>query len=229
MVRALIAAQVVGLCLAGAPSQALATPRDSRVTRAYLRAHYRFEQASKASISLERKAIAGLIGTIRSRCPHIAAGAPSNQAADAFAEEILVAVSDTALLRDHSAIVHFIDAVDHLRWSNPYITRATARYAARLKAELALKPPDLCSDLRQWASVAFGKTPANVTHSIHEAEAASVGPNGVPAQLLEPYMRASDRELIRHTDHVENEVRTTQLSIGLQATVQIVNAVGLKP
>jgi len=222
-----LAVFAAALALAVAPASALAKPDDVAATRAYIRAHYVFVQAVKAKLAAEQAAAAALVSEVRSRCANVVAGSPRNEDATALSAEVLIVVSDAMLTQDRAAIMHFLGAVKSLRWSSSTLTHAVARYAATLKAEVALKPPNLCSDLSAWAATGFLTLPVSVTRSNQESEAAAAGPQEVPPRLLAPYTRSDDKTILHRTKLLEQEVEAAALKTGLQAWSQILSAVGL--
>lgn len=215
------------LASAMTPSEALAKQNDVAATRAYIHARYSFEKSAKAELPVERAAASTLVKEIRDSCPNVAAHSPHDEQAAILNTEILVVVSDSLLRLDHAAIRRFVGVVEKLRWSNSALTRAAAQYVQKLKGELALKAPNLCSDLGAWRASGFRTLRPDVVRSIREAEAVSTGREEVPTHLLSPYTRPDDRALLHRTTLLESQVGDALVKLGLQASSQISKAVGL--
>ena len=224
--KGLLVVLVAVLAVAMLPSSVLAKPDDALATRAYLGARYRFERAAKSELPAERAAAAVLVRKLRGECPDVAAGSPHNEAATVLRTEALVVVSDTLLVKDRSAIKHFLGVAGRLRWSDPRLRRAVGRYVAELRAELALKAPDLCEDLRAWAASGFQTAPADAVRADREADAASSDPEGVPQRLFAPYTRPDERAMLRRTKRLEGELEGEVLKIGIHAWSEILLAAG---
>jgi hypothetical protein len=105
----------------------------------------------------------------------------------------------------------FVDAVKSLQWSDPVITQQLAVELAELEESLDATQPDVCEDMRAWASSGF-KTLSPATKTLvrkrEEAEHVVATVNGVPtvtppvSALLMKYENASDRTLEQKTNRL---------------------------
>jgi hypothetical protein len=227
MLKGSLVAAAAAAALVMAPTSALAKPDNVSATRAYIRAHYLFVRAAKAELPVEKTVAAKLVSEIRSQCPNVVTGSPRNEDAAALTTEALIVVSDTLLAPDRVAITHFVGSIENLRWSSRKLTHAVRRYAAKLRAELALKTPNLCSNLKAWAATGFQTMPASVTRTNEETEAASAGPEEIQQRLFAPYARPDDKAILRRTKVLETKLKGAALEIGLHAWSEILTIVGL--
>jgi hypothetical protein len=202
-------------------------PDDWAASRRYLRADYTLVSRVGRRLPAERVAAATFVGTIRRRCAKVAAGSAAGRYSTEISTEVLNAVSVVMLKPDRSAVAHFVNAVKSLRWNNETLTRIVAAYVRRLKAEIHLRVPDLCADMRAWAATDFGRIPDRIRRFNRQNEAASLGPKAVPDQLLALYSSPTELGILDRIRRLENQIEAAELNTGLGAWLQIVHTVEL--
>jgi hypothetical protein len=208
-------------------SAALAKADDVASTRTYIRAYYALARTAKAKLPDQQTAAADLLRRISSQCPDVLAGSPRNEASAELSLEALGAVSIVMSGPDRHAITHFLHAVKGLQWSSPKLTRTVTASVARLKAQLALIVPDLCSDMKAWAATDFRTVPMSVTQFNRRTKAAEEGPQEIPSRLLASYTGRQEKVILRNIKHLEVQIEASELNTGLHAWSEILKVVGL--
>lgn len=220
----------VGLVVALAPSSALARsgmqpqqadvavakakvqaktrtkPGDIAATKAYIQADYALVHTARVNMLSGEAALEELRAKLGGECPKAAAASPENEAAEKLSNEVIGAMSTVFIRADVQAVGSFTDAVGHLRWSNPKLTRKVSTYAGKLKALTVLAMPDVCGDVKAWASSGYRALPASTAQFDRQFTAEDVGIGEVPARLLAPYEDRGGRVTLQHTKQFENEL-----------------------
>jgi hypothetical protein len=194
------------LALTASSTSARAGAGDLAATQAYLRANYALVHAGRTDVAVGEAAVKRLLGKVRGECPRAAAGSPEDPSAEQLSNEVVGAMTIAALRPAGGAIRAFVRAVAPLRWSNPQLTRQAAAYARKLKALVALEPPDLCADVRAWSAGGFHALPATTTQFDLLFTRVDVTLGEVPTRLFEPYERSSERAIIARTKRLEDQL-----------------------
>ncbi len=132
---------------------------DASATEAYLRANYALVKTGHANLGASIAAYKGVLATVRRECPQAAAGSPQDPESTDLSNEVIGAMVLSAGRPDRPAIQTFLRAVSGLRWSSGAVTRAVAVYAANLRRLYALQVPNVCGDVKSWASNHFASLP----------------------------------------------------------------------
>jgi hypothetical protein len=144
-----------------APARALASPADVAATQAYLQANYRLVSTAASHIPVAERAISAVLGQVRRECPKAASGSPQDPESTQMSEEVIGTMVTSAYSRDLASIRQYLRAVAHLRWSNHALTAEVQSYVSRLKVLASLTQPNLCADVRSWATSHYTALPAS--------------------------------------------------------------------
>jgi hypothetical protein len=202
-------------------------PANVASTETYIRAYYALVRTAKTKVPVQQAVAADLVRKVSSHCAGVLVGSPHNTDSAALDREALGAVSIAILSPDRQAITHFARAVKSLRWSSPKLTRLVKAYAEKLKAEGALTAPDLCRDMKTWATSGFRTVPGNVTRFNRASRAAAKGPQEIPSRLLAAYASPRGKATLHTIERLEGEIEVIELNTGVHALDQILTAVGL--
>jgi hypothetical protein len=232
--RLTISILTVGLALAVTPAAALAKagtkPKKSDVTTtaAYIQADYALVHTARVNMKAGEAALDEIRGKLSAECPKAAAASPENEAAEHLSNEVIGAMSVVFIRVDTQAVENFAEAVGHLRWSNPQLTRKVVTYAGKLKALDALAMPDVCGDVRAWAASGYKTLPASTTQFDRQFSAEDVGIGEVPARLLAPYESSRGRMTLRKTTQSEKELEDAEAR-AVEPWSKILDALNLQP
>jgi hypothetical protein len=180
--------------LASAPSpSAGATPADARATGAYLRASYAFDRAAVASLASAEVDVAEYLKRVSGECPGVLANAPSLVLEGAqpspaqvrqldhervLVDEVFAATFAAWLSPDRAPFQPFARAVGRLRWRDARIARLVRAELLNFERYFATTP-DVCADMRAWASTGYQTLPAGAraTQTLFLERAEGSGPS----------------------------------------------------
>ncbi len=194
------------LTVAAPPSAALGSPRDIAATQTYIRANYALVRAGGQAIGQSEAAVKGLMHQVREECFGVATGSPQGEDSDQLDDELQGAITILALRPVTSEIGTFVRAVAHLRWSSPKLTRAVSSYASRLRTLSSLSPPAVCADVRAWTASHFATLAAATDSFVPVFENVNVTLGEVPAELLAPYERRTEKAMLRASTRLEEQL-----------------------
>jgi hypothetical protein len=216
---------VTALALALMPASASATPLDVASTHAYIRANYAFVRASTAAIDPTQAKLLGFNKRLARACPNVGEGSPQNEQSQVPSHEVVGALWSVSYRSIAAPINTFVRAVKPLRWSNSQITRAAQHYARTLHELSVLPMPDLCGDIRAWRASGYKTLPASTVSFVEHAE--SLEGHTIPARLLAPYERASDRGIVKRTQHLESRLEQQETVVGFNDWDLLLETLGL--
>jgi len=216
---------MVVLAFGLAPAQAIAAPQDLAATQAYIQANYALAQAGVARIGAGQAKIERLNGSLAQECPHIGSGSPENEASQPVSHEVAAALWSLAYGTDAGPIRAFVKAARQLRWSNPAITHFATRYAASLHELATLPLPNLCDTVSSWKASGFQVVPPATLSLVQHVEAIELTP--IPARLLAPYERGSDKSILARTMRLETRLEENEFIVGQTDWLQLLGTLGL--
>jgi hypothetical protein len=156
---------VAVFAIALAPLQpALASSGDAATTRSYLQANYALLRVAQRNIKASEAAYKSVQHRVTAECPHAGQNSPQDTQSTQMSNEVIGAMVVSAAKPDLAAIKTYLRAVAPLHWSSASINHSVARYRAMLGTIFKLTVPDLCSDVKSWATSGF-KTLASNTVS----------------------------------------------------------------
>ncbi len=225
--RALALLVLAVLALALAPAQAaLATPADVTATHGYIQANYALARASVARIPGVQGEINSFSARIAKQCPNAGAGSLETEEAQQVSYEMAGALWSVSFRADAGPIRAFQRAVRHLHWSNAKLTRMARAYARSLSELASLTTPDVCGDVRAWATTHFATVPASTKSFDKHVEA--IEGKTIPAHLLAPFEQAGDRGIARRTKRLEVELEANEFEVGFDDWIALLKSLGLQ-
>ncbi len=181
LVLALLAA--ASLCLATS-ADALAAGGDAASAGVYVQATRLLTDDLVQNLAAGHVAVEALIAHVRAQCPDALSGAPAEGRMVLGGE-----LTDLVLLEltrpDFPAVRAFLRRTHSLHWASATIQMHVRRQALSLKAELAVKPTAICSDLQMWAASGFKVTPPGAAEFVHSFDRAEAQDSEGIVELLE--------------------------------------------
>jgi hypothetical protein len=202
VLRAIAVSVCVALPLVTLPlSFALNTTRspdliDPAATRAYLRADYAAIRAAGLDSAARRASLERYVRTLDGECHDIAPHVLGDASSTAISLAITDALVSQLLQSERASYIRFITTVGKLHWANGTLDRRVKEQLAGLKAELALRPPAVCQDLREWSAGGYRIVPTDAMRFLNVAQRV-LGRPSLSLGLFAPYVRPNDRDLIR--------------------------------
>ncbi|HTR72533.1 MAG TPA: hypothetical protein VMG80_02980 [Solirubrobacteraceae bacterium] len=196
-----------------APTSALAASgRDASATHKALQAAYTALHAIVSTWPTEEASFRKLDNQIAAECPGVGAGLPQNETEQRLSYEVAGALWATAYKTDAKIAQTAIRAVSGLRWSNSALTGRVHGYLKGLNEMIALPVPDLCTDLRTWASGGHQAAPSNVVSFDEHVEAIDVE---IPEpKLFERYVQPADAGLLVKVRHLAVKFEELEFIVG---------------
>jgi hypothetical protein len=212
--------------LAAAAAPALASSADAAATQAYIRANYALVRAAAANIASAEAAIAGVVAQVRRECPKAASLSPQDHDSEQLSDEVVGAIVVAGIHPSVAAIQVFIRAAGHLRWSSARLTSTVRTYTAKLRALIALTPPNVCADVRAWTAGGYQTLPASTVRFDAQYTPVWVALGEVPG-TLRSFEGPQERGLLRASGQLENEV-TEYEARAVNTYAEILDALELK-
>ena len=200
-----VALVLCSVVLFALPRGALASSREVVVTSRYVRANYALVHAAYSRIKPVEMRLRELLAQIRRECPNVADGSPEEALSVQLRTEIIGALVVSAVQLDIGAGKAFLAAVRDLSWANRSLTRAVARYAAKVSRMIALPAPNICGDVESWVHSRYTALPAFTGPFDTEFLDSWVSPGLLPSGLR-PFESPSLRPLLHSTELEENAI-----------------------
>jgi hypothetical protein len=214
------------LALGVAPSGALAsTAGNAAATHAYIEANFKLTRIAEASVAPVQAKVVALDKQLAQECPKAGAGGPEDNESQKVSHEAADALWSLSYGADASQIRAFAKTVDSLSWSNPKLTRIARHYAKTLEGLAALPLPNLCANVREWKASDFRTIPAATLQLDERAEA--LEGHTIPPQLLAPYERPADRDIVAETTRLETKLEHTETVVGFSDWDMLLETLGL--
>jgi hypothetical protein len=153
---------VAVIAVALAPLQsALASSGDAATTRSYLKANYALLRVAQRNIRASEAAYKSVQHRVIAECPRAGLNSPQDAQSTQMSNEVIGAMVVSAAKPDLAAIRTYVHAIAGLHWSSASINRTIGRYRAMLGTVFKLAVPDLCSEVRSWATSGFQTLPSS--------------------------------------------------------------------
>lgn len=214
----------LGALIAVAAAQT-ASASNVSATHAYIQANYALAKAGVARIPAIQAKVAGLNASLGQQCPSVGKGAPELEVTQPLSNEVVAALWSISYSANAQPIAAFVAKTKHLRWSNGRITRIVSRYAKSLHEMATLPLPNICEDVRSFASSGFRTPPAHTVALVEHAESIQLEP--VPAGLLAPFERGSDASVLARTASLESKLEEQEFSLGQTDWLELLGTLGL--
>ena len=178
-----------------------------------------------ARIGAAQAKIERLNGGLAQECPHIGSGSPEDEASQPVSYEVAAALWSLAYGTDAGPIRAFVKTAKQLRWRNPAITHIATRYAASLDELATLPLPNLCDTVSSWKASGFQVVSPATLSLVQRVEAIEL--TRIPARLLAPYERGSDKSILTRTMHLERKLEENEFVVGQTDWLQLLGTLGL--
>jgi hypothetical protein len=176
---------------------------NSLATRAYVKANYALVGFARANLPAAKVAISSLGTTVSGECPLAAADAPQDHEAEQLNNEVVGALEVAAYQPDKESMVAFAHTIRGLHWSNHKLTHMVDAYATKLEGFSTLAAPNICADVKAWASSGYATLPASTVSFDKGFYAYDIEAEEVSLRLLRPYESATEASLVRRTEQLE--------------------------
>lgn len=226
MTRRWVSAAVAACALAAAGA-GTAHASDRSATAAYVRANYALVAAGHSHLGASVAAYRGVLAKVRRDCPRGAASSPQDPESTKLSNEVIGAMVLSAGKPDRPAIQTYLRAVKGLRWSNGAITRAVRTYASNLSKLYGLAVPDLCGDVRAWATGGFKTLPPSTVSFVEVFYPNWVALGLQPAGLAR-FEGGAERRLANTAAHFEYQLTNAEAE-AVETWGEIMNALELWP
>jgi hypothetical protein len=215
--------------LALAPTPAFAASGDVAATQTYIRANYGLVRAARAKQASSEAALQSVLAGVRRECPKAAAGSPQDHDSEQLSNEVVLTMRIAGTKPELPAIAAFTRAVKGLRWSNHKLTSTIQSYVSELKALSTAPTPNLCADIKAWVASGFQSRSPSTMQLDQEFETLNVALGELPAPLLAPYERPSERAMLTRTSQLELQIADFEAVAGVETWGQIMDSLGLNP
>jgi hypothetical protein len=201
-----IAMLATSAMLATTAAPALGGSSDTIATSTYIQADYTLLRAATSKLATSEATLRKLRRRIKATCPRAAAGSPQNTDAEQLSNELVGAMTVAAIRPDVGAVGRFFRAVEGLHWSNGTLTRRIRSYASRLKTLSLLPAPNVCADVKAWATSRYETLPASAVRFDSRYYKVEVAVGETPAALLAPSELPPERPLIVQARRLEGQL-----------------------
>jgi hypothetical protein len=228
-VRLILGLLATFIALALGPADALAGQGDIATTRTYLQANYRLVQLTASKIRPIEATLRSVRSQVLSECPKAAAGSPQDTDSEQLSNEVIGAmVTASVHLVEARPSREYVRTAGRLTWSNPALTHAVRAYANKALGLVALAPPKLCADVKNWAASGFKTLPASAAVFAPRFISVWIAPGELPPALAR-YETPAERPLLRRTERLEKQFTEMEARAGVQTWGEIMDGLGLLP
>jgi hypothetical protein len=225
MLERLLALVGATAVLAAAPVAASAS--DASSTETYLRANYSLVKAGQAHLGASIAAYKSVLATVKRDCPRAAVESPQNPESTELSNEVIGTMVLRAGQPDRPAVKSYLRAVAGLRWSSASVTHAVAGYASMLRTLYNLPVPDLCGDVKAWATSHFKSTSAGTVSFVKAFYPNWVALGLIPAGLSR-FESSQGRTLARNSGRFEYQITNVEAQ-AVETWGDIMNELVLNP
>ncbi|MGH2878912.1 MAG: hypothetical protein ACRDK4_04800 [Solirubrobacteraceae bacterium] len=220
-----ILATSVGASLGASGTAAAASSHDVAAARLVLTSGYETLQAVLHSWPKVEASLRALNHRFAHECPGVGAGTPQTEAEKRLSYEAAGAMWATAYHADATIVRRFIHRVTGVTSSNPRLNRRVYKFLNGLDEMLALRVPDICSDVRAWTASGYRHVPTSTLQFDRHVEAIDVE---IPSpKLAEPYLVASDRSLVPKLEHLITRFEEREFTTGQQYWNQLLETLAV--
>ena len=139
--------------------------------------------------------------------------------------EVTGALWATGYHTDAAIVQSYVRTVNHLRWSNPQITRDAHRLTRGLQEMVGLQVPDICADIAAWHANDFGPMPSDVEPYDQHVEAIEI--HEIPWNLITSYVPPAEKPLLSRTKQVATRFEELEFMRGQDDWISTLEVVGL--
>ncbi len=200
---------------------------DATATSSYLAANYALVKSVSSQLPRSQSALLGLLAHVRQSCPSAAANSPQDPQSTQLSNELIGTMVLTGGNVDRQAVRAYVAKVRRLRWSNRAVNDQIRAHVADLQTLLSLKIPDICADVKSWASSGFKVLPARTVAFAATFIEGWVRPGNQPSQLARSE-GPSQRALAHRAEQAEWRITDFE-SAAVETWGKIMDALVLSP
>ncbi len=206
---------------------------DIAATRAFIADATAFLTKALSLSSRSKASVNAFVGDLTSACPGSLASGPAGESSaqqrtraallrEADLEAVLAQISPV----ERSA-KHLINRVEHLRWGIPRLDDAVRTFLRADRAALAIKAPDLCSDIKAAANTGFATIPGATSRLIKAAARADTSNSAADiANLMVRFIGHDERRALDHLRHLQNQIDRLEGKLAFNAIQRISSTLG---
>jgi hypothetical protein len=222
----LIGVAVIAAALAPAQS-ALASSGDAAATSSYLKANYALLKVAQRNIKASEAAYKSVQHRTAGECPRAGLSSPQDTQSTQMSNEVIGAMVVSAAKPDLAAIRTYLSAVGRLHWKSATINRSIGRYRAMLGTIFKLSVPDLCTDVKSWATSGFQTLPSTTISFVKLFLPNWVALGLIPAGL-KPLEDAEGRSIASRSHAIEVQITDVEAR-AVETWGDIMNELLLEP
>lgn len=181
---------------------AAASSGDAAATRSYLKANYALLRVAQRNIGASEAAYKSVQHRITGECPRAGLSSPQDTQSTEMSNEVIGAMVVSAAKPDLAAIRTYLRAVGRLHWSSSSINHSISRYRAMLGTIFKITVPDICADVKSWATSEFKTLPSSTIGFVKLFLPNWVALGLVPASL-KPLEDAEGRSIASRSHAIE--------------------------
>jgi hypothetical protein len=216
---------IIAAYLGATGSAAAASSHDVGAARTVLTSGYKTLQAVLHSWPKVEASFRALNHRFARECPGVGTGIPQTEAEKRLSYEVAGALWATAYQVDATIVRRFIHQVTGVTSSNPRLNRRVYKFLNGLDEMLALRVPDICSDVRAWTASGYQRIPAGTLQFDRHVEAIDVE---IPSpKLADPYLVASDRSLVPKLERLIIRFEELEFTTGQQYWNQLLETLAV--
>jgi hypothetical protein len=206
---------------------AMASSGDAAATRSYLKANYALLRVAQRNIKASEAAYRSVQHRATGECPRAGLNSPQDTQSTQMSNEVIGAMVVSAAKPDLAAIRTYLNAVSRLHWSSSSINHSISRYRAMLGTVFKLAVPDLCADVKSWATSEFKTLPSSTVSFVKLFLPNWVALGLVPASM-KPLEDAEGRSIASRSHAIEVQITDVEAR-AVETWGDIMNELMLEP
>lgn len=192
-------------CMAASSTPALASSANVSATQAYVQANYTALHTAIGHLATSEAGPLHVLAQVQRQCPLAGAQSPEDPESTQMSNEVIGDMVISAIAPDLQAIRQYIHTVAPLRWSSSSLTHAIRAYTNDWKTLVSLSAPNLCGDVKAWATSGYHALPASTVTFVSTFFPNWVGAGYMPAQLSR-YENSATKALASRCNKFEQEI-----------------------
>lgn len=214
------------LVLAVSISTALDTNNASS-TRKLIVAQYQLTRLLAANLTSGLASMDALVERVRRECPGVGSEAPPSALGQAqkFVQEMGGILVVTLLHSSRHAIIRFVRLVAPLHWRTSKLTNMVKAEVSKLDELDNITIPDLCMNVRAWATSHFAVLPIATLQFDQGLTASESGLRRPVIKIIQPYEDPRTRALARRVHILQKRFELRESKHSLRYSFALVRAI----
>lgn len=221
-----IAALGSSLALALQTSPANAT-NDAAPTRTFVAAQYQLTRSVDLNLTSGLTSMDAFVKHVQRECPNVGSEAPPSALVQAqkVVREMGGALLVVLLHNDRHAILRFTRVVAPLHWSASRLTNIVKSEALKLEQFRSIAIPDLCADVRAWATRHFEVLPTRTVQLDQQLTASESSLHRSDLRVVQGYENSKIRALARRAQALQKRFERREGKHALRAFFALVRTI----